>query len=147
MARVMRERIRHQKNFSLADYVTWSAAEKAAAAWVRATIKTLPPELPREGRMTVSNTSGVVGVHRSIHVVRKSSGRVYEYERWIARWPRCPNRGGVAWYVTDSIDDTNAFVLAVLSLQMKSVDRSEILARFDEIDGTEQYDDIAQLRK
>lgn len=92
MARVMRERVRHQKNFSLSNYKIWRAAEKAASTWVRATVKSLPPEMPREGRMTVSNTSGVVGFHYSTHVVRRPSGRVYEYGRWTGRLPRYPNR-------------------------------------------------------
>ncbi|MEO5959786.1 MAG: hypothetical protein ABIZ49_04575 [Opitutaceae bacterium] len=147
MARVMREKVRHQKNFSLRDHKTWRAAEKAAAGWVRSAVKKLPPEMPRQGRLTVSNNSGVVGVHFSMHVVRKPSGREYEYGRWTARWHGCPNRGGVAWYVTDAVSDEDAFVRATLSLQMKAIDRSAVIERFEEIKRTKSYDDILALRK
>ncbi|MBL9185906.1 MAG: hypothetical protein JNK23_00365 [Opitutaceae bacterium] len=97
--------------------------------------------------MTVSNRSGVVGVHYSIHVVRKPNGREYEYGRWTARWHECPNRGGVAWYVTKNVPDEIAFVRATLSLQLKTVNRDEVLKRFEQIEGTKAYEEIVALKK
>ena len=149
MARVMRQGKRHQRNYGLGIYKTWEAAEKKAAVWVRRMLKTLPPEAPRHGRMTVSNTSGIVGVHRSKLIVRKSTGAVYEYWRWTGRWHGCPNRGGVSWNVTEETTrcENDAFVLAVLSVEMKSVNRMAIRDRLGEIRGTAEFDRILELRK
>lgn len=67
--------------------------------------------------------------------------------RWTARWHECPNRGGVAWYVTEDVPDEIAFVRATLSLQLRTVNRDEVLARFGQIQGTKVYDEILALRK
>jgi hypothetical protein len=145
MARVMRQGVRHQKNFSLATYGTREAAETAAAAWVRTKIRELPPELPRKDRMTSRNRSGVVGVWLVPVRFAKPDGRRYEYWRWTANWPGCAHRGGVSWYVHQYGDD-DAFVLAVLSRRMETVDRPAVLAEFDRIDGTPAHDAILARR-
>ena len=62
MARIVRQRERHQKNFLLSEYRTWSRAAAAARAWVDATLAELPPPIERAGRKTARNASGVVGV-------------------------------------------------------------------------------------
>ncbi|MBI2511005.1 MAG: hypothetical protein HYV96_03445 [Opitutae bacterium] len=146
MARVMRQTIRYQENFTLKQYGTWDAAERAARNWVREMIRSLPPETPKKGRLTKSNKSGVVGVWLTPVRFKRKSGKEYEYWRWVANWPNCKLRGGVAWYVHQYGDDP-AFVLAVLSRQSECVNRSEILALFDKIDGTKEFDAIIERRK
>ena len=146
MARVMRQGVRHQANFSLKSHKTWEAAEREGAKWVRAKIKELPPPTTCKDRMTKSNSSGVVGVHFDPHIVKKLSGKKYSCPRWVARWPQCKKRGGVFWYL-NQWDDDGAFVLAVLSRQLEIEDRSKILTRFDEIADTAKYDAILSLRK
>lgn len=146
MGRVMRQRVRHQRNFSLKDFGTRAAAEQAARAWVRAKIDELPPEIPRKDRMTSRNRSGVVGVWLVPVRINKPDGRHYEYWRWTANWPKCPHTGGVTWYV-HQYGDQDAFVLAVLARQMETVDRDAVLARFDAIDGTAEYAAILARRE
>jgi hypothetical protein len=145
MGRVMRHGVRHQRNFSRTAFGSRDAAEKAAAAWVRQTIKDLPPEIPRKGRMTASNRSGVVGVWLVPVRITKPDGWRYEYWRWTANWPRCPHSGGVSWYVHQYGDEA-AFVLAVLTRRMETVDRAAVLERFEAIDGTAEFAKIAALR-
>lgn len=146
MARVMRQHVRYQKNFSLTEYPSRTAAEKAAAAWVRAQIARLPPETPRKGRVTASNRSGVVGVWLVPVRLTKPDGRRYEYWRWTANWPHCPHHGGVSWYVHQYGDD-DAFVLAVLSRRLETVDRAKVLAEFDRIDGTAEHEATVALQR
>src|SRR5437868_2024129 len=51
-ARVMRAGVMHARNFGLATYKTFPAAEKAAAAWVKKLKASLPDPIPEKGRMT-----------------------------------------------------------------------------------------------
>jgi hypothetical protein len=147
MARVMRQRHRYQENFTLKEYGSWEKAEAAARRWINAFIKTLPPEVPREGRMTKKNRSGAVGVYRSPgKVTKKKTGKVYFCPRWVARWPRCPFRGGLSWSVKQYGED-GAFVLAKLGLNKKSVNRAELLADFDLIFDTDEYENIVALKR
>ena len=146
MARVMRQRERHQRNFSLKEYGTWEKAESAAKRWLKSIIPTLPPEVPREGRLTTRNRSGVPGVYRSPGIVRKPNGKMYSCPRWIARWPKCPLRGGMSWSVKQ-FDEDNAFVLAVLALRTKSVERAELLDAFDAIFDDQEFELILALKK
>jgi hypothetical protein len=146
MARVMRKGKRHQRNFTLKQFKTWIAAEKAAARWVRVKLKALPPsEMNARDRMTVRNHSGKVGVNKTKHVVRKFTGQAYEYWRWTAHWPGCRNSGGVSWYISRFGDD-DAFVLAALTREMESINRREIVARLEVIKGTPEYDEILILK-
>lgn len=146
MARVMRQRKRHQRNFTLKEYGSWEKAEAAAKRWIKAFVPTLPPEVPREGRMTKKNRSGAVGVYRSPGIVKKKNGKIYSCPRWVARWPGCPLRGGLSWSVKQ-FDEEGAFVLAYLGLKQKSIDRSEILAHLDSILETEEYENICALKR
>lgn len=139
-ARIMRQGEKHAKNFTLREYRTWKAAETAAQKWVREMLQVLPPPSQREGRMSVRNSSGVVGVWPSID--RRKSGReVLEYCRWGARWPNCPNRGGIRFSVAIYGDD-DAFVLACLAVQNKSVDRDWLVKKLNRIRGKKTYNAI-----
>jgi hypothetical protein len=146
MARVMRQRVKHQENFTLKKYGSWKKAEAAARKWIKTKLPDLPPEVPREGRMTKKNRSGVVGVYRDPGTVKKKNGNIYSYPRWIARWPNCPFRGGLSWSV-NQFDEEGAYVLAYLGLKKKSINRGKILDEFDSIFGTKEYEKICAFRK
>lgn len=146
MARVMRGGKRHQKNFSLTKYKTWEMAEKEGARWLSLVTKRLPPTAPRRERMTKANRSGVVGVFFHVHVVRKKTHSL-TYYRWIARWHDCPNRGGVAWYIKDSVSNDDAFVLANLSLKLRTVDRDRVWQAFRRASKNGQYEKILATKK
>jgi len=146
MARVMRKRKLHQRNFTLKEFKTWPAAEEAASRWVRGKLKLLPAsESNARDRMTVRNHTGIVGVNKTKHFIRRSTGREYEYWRWTAHWPGCRNLGGVSWYVSKYGED-DAFVLAALTRRMESISREEIVGRLKAIKDTEEYGDILILK-
>jgi hypothetical protein len=146
MARVMRQRHLYQRNFTLKEHGSWEKAEAAAKRWIKAFVPTLPPKVPREGRLTKRNRSGAVGVYRSPGIRAKPNGKVYYCPRWVARWLGCPLRGGLSWSVKQ-FDEEGAFVLAYLGLKKKSINRTELLADFDSIFGTEEYENICALKK
>ena len=134
MARIMRQNVKHQKNFSRRDYGTWKAAEAAAAAWIAKKKKSLPPSLMgAKATKNSRNTSGVVGVRLARKLLRKPSGKEYEYWSWVANWPGCPRRGGIPWHIGNMQTDEEAFVLAYLSREMESVDREKVRRRFGRI--------------
>jgi hypothetical protein len=142
-AKVMRQKKVHEEYFPLSRYGSWLRAEAAARAWLKELMPTLPPPAAREGRLTKRNHSGVVGVYRSGGVVRKPDGKVYESPRWVADWEGCPLRGGLSWSVK-GFGEEGAFVLAVLSRRLKSVDRDLILQYLEEIFETPEFDEICR---
>jgi len=140
MARIMRDAKMHQKNFSLGNFETWEAAEKEGRKWIRKQKKILPPSrMNEEGRMTKRNRSGVVGIYIAKTTRKKASGRVYEYWKWIARWPDCPVSGGVTWTVNEETSDEDAFALAFLAREMRSVDKDEVRKKLSKIYGKEEH--------
>lgn len=145
-ASVMRQRKLYQKYFTLKQHGTWEKAEAAGKRWIKSFIKTLPPEIPREGRMTKRNRSGVVGVYRSKGIVKRPNGKVYSCPRWVARWPKCALSGGLSWSVLQ-FDEDGAFALAVIGLRMKSVNRDEVLAHFESIIESPEFDEILALKQ
>ena len=146
MARVMRHKKMHQENFSLRVYGTWPKATRAAKHWLKETLPTLPPKLASKDRMTKRNHSGVVGVNRSLGIVRKPNGNSYECPRWIASWPGCEYSGGLSWSVKQ-FEEEGAFVLAVLSRRLETINRDKVLSEFESIVGTKAYKDIVGLMK
>ena len=141
MARVMRQRKMHQRNFALKEFGTWAKANRAAKLWIKETLPTLPPKIVSKNLMTRRNHSGVVGVHWSPGIVRKKNGNVYECPRWIARWVGCSFNGGISW-MEKQFEHEGAFVLAVLSRQLETINRDKILTEFDNIVGTKKHDEI-----
>jgi hypothetical protein len=95
--------------------------------------------------MTKRNRSGIVGVYRSKESL-KPNGKVYSCPRWIARWPKCPLRGGLSWSVLQ-FDEDGAFALAVIGLRAKSVDRDEVVSHFESIIDTDELDEIWALKQ
>lgn len=127
MARLMRKGINHQKNFTLAKYNTWQKAQAAADRWVKAQLKSLPPVESGKGRMTKRNESGFVGVYAQ-HNRDLRNTNFSDDIRWSARWPGCPNRGGVS-FSARKYGDTDAFICAWLARKHETVDRDWILTR------------------
>jgi hypothetical protein len=141
MARVMRQNKMHSKNFTLKDCGDWANARRAARKWVEEMLPELPPRMSSKGRMTSKNHSGEVGVHWSPGKVPKPNGNVYECPKWIARWPGCPNKGGISW-TEKQFEHEGAFVLAVLSRRLETISRDKILTTFESILGTKDYKEI-----
>jgi hypothetical protein len=142
MARVIRQKKLHQRDFSLKEFGTWEKALRAARHWLRKILPTLPPRTYPQGVMTSRNHSGVVGVHWSPGLVKKANGKVYECPKWIAKWPGCRLSGGISW-MEKQFEHEGAFVLAVLSRHFKTTDRDWILKKFECLHGTREYSEIA----
>jgi hypothetical protein len=143
MARITRQRVRHQANFTLRQYGSWRKATAAARAWVEATLPTLPARVARKGLRTTRNSSGVVGV-RLANATRSRNGHDYPDWRWVAFWPGCAQSSGIGWSV-NKYGDGRAFVSACLARQTEWLDRRRIDARVDRLRGTATY--RAMLRK
>lgn len=140
MARIMRDAKMHQKNFAVSRFESWEAAEKEGRKWIEKQKKILPPSrMNEEGRMTSRNRSGVVGVYIAKTIRRKPNGKEYEYWKWIARWPRCPIKGGVTWTINEETSDDDAFALAFLSREMRSADKDEIRDKLSKIYGSKEH--------
>ena len=145
MARISRQNKRHQANFTLKQYGTWSAASTAAAKWVKKTLPTLPPISTTKGVMNARNSSGCVGVNLCCRDHVRDNGKTAQYWRWVARWPGCPLSGGLSWSVTE-LGDNKAFVLAVLTRRAESIDRIAMLKKFERIAGSKEYKRIVALK-
>ena len=131
-ARITRGGHLYSKNFGLAEYKSWRAAEKAAVAWIEGIKPKLPPAIPPKNRMTQRNTSGIVGVQLK-HGIKKG---IWETYAWQATWPGQP--GGVRFGVT-KYGDTQAFVLAAIASKLETVDRQAIEKEYARVKGTPQY--------
>ncbi|MDP0491637.1 MAG: hypothetical protein Q7Q71_11350 [Verrucomicrobiota bacterium JB023] len=144
MVRIMRQGKKYQKNFSKKKYGGWRKAEAAAKEWRDEMLETLPPiAMNQEGR-SANNLSGVVGVYLANANFTKR-GKQYDYWRWVAKWPGCERRGGMTWSV-NKYGEAEAFALAVLSRELRSVDREAILARFKKLKGTKKLEKIYEKR-
>lgn len=146
MARINRKGIRHQSNFTLKQYKTWEAAERAAELWVKGMLKTLPPPESSKNRFTRRNNSGVVGVHLTCSTNKRPNDKVYSYWAWVARWPNSPMQGGLGWSV-NKYGDNNAFALAVLARRHEIVDRDLLLSELKRIKNTKEYAEILSIKK
>lgn len=146
MVRIMRQGVMYQKNFSKKKYGGWGKAQKAAKEWRDEQLKILPPKMMNaEGRMSPLNTSGVVGITLA-RTGFKKNGKAYEYWNWKANWPNCENRGGVGWSIQKYGED-DAFALAVLSRELRTVEREVILKRLKRLKGTKKLKEIYEQRQ
>ena len=140
MARISRNGEKHQSNFTLREYGTWKAAQVAADKWVAKMKKKLPPPEPRKDRMTKRNSSGIVGVWAFL-----DDSKTNTYCRWYARWPGCPNRGGVS-FSADRLGDDEAFACAYLARTNETTDRDWIAKRLIQFKKTKKYREILKLK-
>ncbi len=145
MARITRQGTAYQKNFTLRQYKTWAAAEKAAQKWVKSTLKELPPPSPRKGRMTKRNQSGIVGIWPRLST-HKREDQEYQYCRWYARWPGCPLKGGVS-FSAEMFGDEDAFAMAWLALDNETVDREWVKKKMKTFKGSKKYKEILSKKQ
>lgn len=140
MARISRNGEKYQENFTLREYRTWKAAESAAEKWVKKMKKQLPAPASRKNRMTKRNSSGVVGVWAFLDDSKTNS-----YCRWYARWPGCPNRGGVS-FSADKLGDDDAFACAYLARTQETTDREWILKKLNSFKKTKKFREVLKLK-
>lgn len=145
MARVQRQRTRHQEVFPLKMHGSWETAEQAADVWIRKMERTLPPPITAKNLMTRRNSSGVVGVHPRHEVIRKPNGKEYEYDYWVSRWPGCRLKAGVKWAI-HTYGDEDAFVLAVLCRELENDSRERVIEEFMTGVGDARYQQILKRR-
>lgn len=141
MARIMRAGVKHQENFTLRQYGTWKKAQVAADKWVKKMKRELPPEAERKNRMTKRNSSGIVGVW-----ARYADEHTNPYCRWYARWPECPNAGGVS-FSADILGDKDAFLCAYLARKHESADRDWIMKKLKTFKKTKQCKEALKLKE
>ena len=145
MARITRQRVCHQANFTLRQYGSWRKATTAAKAWVEVTLPTLPAPIARKDLKTTRNTSGVVGV-RLANATRSRNGIDYPDWRWVAFWPGCEQASGIGWSV-NKYGDSRAFVSACLARQLESLDRTKIDAKVERLRGTAAYRALVRKKR
>ncbi len=146
MARVVRQKKMHRRDFSLREYGSWKKAMRAARQWLGKILAKLPPRTYSRDVMTRRNQSGMVGIHWSPGIVRKQNGNVYECPKWIAKWPECRFKGGISWS-EKQFEHEGAFVLAALSREFKTTDRDWILNKFERFAKTAAYARIVAKMK
>ena len=100
------------------------------------------PHLSPEGRMSSRNRSGIVRIHPKRDFAKKN-GRFYYF--WVARWKGCPLHGGVSWPCLTHTED-GAYVLAVLTLDMRTTSRPRVIEAYEKIKGTARRKEILRLR-
>lgn len=91
--------------------------------------------------MSSRNTSHYVGVSPGKNIIRKPSGAEFTYCHWKADWIGCPNSGGVAWQSKKHTDD-DAYVLAVLTRRLRTINRGRVLEELAAIKQTKEYREI-----
>ena len=134
-ARVTRGGELHSRNFGLAEYKTWTAAEKAAKRWLDKLKPSLPPPVPVRDRKTSRNASGIVGVQLK-HSVKRGTSSQWEQYAWSAFWTERP--GGVSWAIA-KYGDSKAFVCAAIARKLETADRDAVEKEFERIRGTSEY--------
>ena len=129
---------------SYARGLDYEAIKQKAVAYANRMNEALGP-IPNkspEGRMSSRNTSGIVRVNPRRNLAKRNG--LYYYA-WSTRWKGCPNRGGVPWPCKAHTDD-GAYVLAALTLEMRTTNRDRVLEEFEKIKGTKKCKDILKLR-
>jgi hypothetical protein len=101
----------------------------------------VPPRSP-EGRMSSRNRSGIVGVFPR-RTLAKRNGLFYY--SWTARWKGSPVRGGISWPCIAHTDN-GAYVLAALTLELRTTNRDRVVEQFERIKGTPKYKEILRSR-
>ena len=100
------------------------------------------PLLSPEGRMTSRNRSGIVCIHPRRTIAKRNG---LPYYAWTARWKGCPLRGGIAWPCLTHTDD-GAYVLAAISLDLRSTNRPKILEEYEKIRGSATFNEKLSVR-
>ena len=101
----------------------------------------IPPRSP-EGRMSSRNKSGIVGIYPKRSLAKRNG--LYYYS-WAAKWKGCPSRGGISWPCIEHTDN-GAYVLAALSLEMRTINRDRIIEEYEKVKGTPKSKTILRSR-
>jgi len=140
--------VKHNNNRSVVisyargkDYET---VRNKAIAFTNRMNKVLGPVLhgSPEGRMSSRNTSGIVRVNPK-RTCAPRNGLYYYF--WNAKWKGCPKHGGVPWPCLSHTDD-GAYVLAALTLELRTVNRDRVIEEYEKIKGTKKSKEILKLR-
>ena len=100
------------------------------------------PHYSPEGRMSSRNSSGIVRVNPKRSRAWRNG---LFYYSWNTKWKGCPQHGGVSWPCIKHTDD-GAYVLAALTLEMRTINRDRVIEEFEKINGTKKYKDFLKLR-
>ena len=129
----------YQKNFSKKKFGGWGKAQAAAKEWRDEQLKILPPKMMNaEGRMSPLNTSGAVGITLTCSTFQSKNGP-REYWSWKSKWPGCDFKGGIGWSISKFGQD-DAFALAVLSRELRTIDRDVVQAKLKKLKGTKKVE-------
>lgn len=145
MARIMRQRVTYQKNFGLGKFKTWPAAEAAAQKWLKQIKRELPPTVDPVGRMSKRNQSGIVGIFPRIDRFQSAIATT-DYCRWGSRWPGCPLKGGIG-FSTNRYGEDDAFALAWLAREFRTVDRDWLERKLNSFRRTKKYAEILAQKR
>ncbi len=128
--------------FSYAHGKDRATARIKGVAYTNRMNKALGPAPRRspEGRMSSRNRSGIVRVNP-----KRTFPRGQPYYFWVARWKGCPKHGGIPWPCL-TWGDNGAYVMAALSLKMRTVERSRVIEEFEKIKGTPKYREFLRPR-
>jgi len=96
------------------------SVRRKAIAFAHKTNKQLGPVARTPvGKMTVRNSSGVVGV-----AISKNCVKGVEYWSWVARWPEQPS--GVRFSIDRHGGEDQSFLYACIARELRVTDREEI---------------------
>jgi hypothetical protein len=101
----------------------------------------VPPTSP-EGRMSSRNKSGIVGIYPKRSLAKRNG--LY-YFSWAAKWKGCPSRGGISWPCIEHTDN-GAYILAALSLEMRTINRDQVIEEYEKVKGTPKSKAILRSR-
>lgn len=123
------------------DYETVKSKAVGYARKMNEALGPIPPLSP-EGRMSSRNSSGIVRVNpKRTRALRNG----LFYYSWSTRWKGCPQSGGVSWPCLTYSDD-GAYVLAALTLELRTTSRQRVIEEFEKIKGTPKYKEILKPR-
>ncbi|MDD5139706.1 MAG: hypothetical protein PHY43_05525 [Verrucomicrobiales bacterium] len=100
------------------------------------------PHLSPEGRMSSRNTSGIVRVNP--RRTRAPRNGLFYYS-WNTKWKGCTQRGGVSWPCLAHTDD-GAYVLAALTLELRTINRDRVIETYEKIKGTKKFKEVLRMR-
>lgn len=100
------------------------------------------PPTSTEGRMSSRNSSGIVRVNPRRTCAQRNG---LFYYAWNTKWKGCPLTGGVSWPCKTHTDD-GAYVLAALTLKLRTISRERVLEEFEKIKGTTKYRELLKAR-
>ena len=135
MLRITRNKVPYQENFSIREYGSWEAAERAGTKRLKEIMAITPPPLSAKNRKTRRNSSGKVGVSLRPSTKHGEHGS-WIYFRWVGFWPRNP--AGSSWAI-DKYGDERAYICACIARELETTDRELIESEYQSIKGSAKY--------